>query len=273
MANTNLFSQLFRPTPQLKLRLKQAHMNIDPKKFIKQNLVVSTYLSIGFTFLIFIMVTKQSGKISLPSFLALPVLFFLFYSFFMATPIGQIRQREKEINKNIVFATRYVIIKMESGQPLLNSLISASKSPGVGGKFFQEIADEVNLGKPIEQALEEAHKYNPSHMFQLVLRQILNALRTGIDVSDSLKKILDQITREQQIEIKEYSKRLNTLVLFYLLAACVLPSLGISMFMVVGSMVNLVFDIRTYILIFVILIIIQLLFLGMLKSIKPTVEL
>jgi pilus assembly protein TadC len=272
MAIPNILDILFRPTPALKLRLKQAHMSIEPKKFIRQNLTLSAYLAVGATIILSLIIQKQSGKLSILPFLLMPVIFILANTFFMGSIVYVIRQREKEINKNIVFATRYIIIKMESGQPLLNSLVAASRGYGVGGKFFREIADDVSLGKPIEQALEDAHKNNPSHMFQLVLRQILNALRTGIDVSDSLKKILEQITREQQIEIKEYSKKLNSLVLFYLLAACVLPSLGISMFLVIGSLTNLTFDFKTYLLILVFMFMLQLFFLGVVSSIKPTVE-
>ena len=196
----------------------------------------------------------------------------MFYLFFNSTPKVFIRRRERQINRSLVFATRYLIVKMEGGQPLLNSMISASRSYGIGARFFQEIVDDVQLGKPIEQALDEAYKYSPSRLFQLVLRQILNALRTGIDVSGSLRKILDEITRQQQIEIKAYSKRLNSLVLFYLIIACVMPSLGISMFLAVGSMINLLIDMKTYTLIIMLLFILQMVFIGMFKSIKPMVE-
>ena len=271
MAKPNIYQLFFTPTPELTRRLKMAHMIIEPKKFIKRNLLISMCFAIGFSTVVFFVLAKQSGPLLLPLRI-FPLLFLGFYIFLMRTPDVYIRRREREINQNIVFATRYIILKMDSGQPLLNSMISASESYGVGAKFFREIVDDVNLGKPIEQALEDAHKYNASHLFQLVLRQILNALKTGIDISGSLRKILDEITREQQIEFKVYSRKLNSLVLFYLIMACVLPSLGISLFLVVGSMINLTFDIKTYALILSMLFLLQLFFIGMLKSVKPMVE-
>jgi pilus assembly protein TadC len=268
----NLFQSLFTPTPELKRKLKIAHMMIEPKKFIRRSLAASAYFAIAISTVMFFIMTKQTGKPALLPFYVFPFVFFLFYAFMMATPNVYIRRRERDINRNIVFATRYLILKMDSGQPLLNSMISASHSYGIGGKFFGEIVDDVQLGKPIEQALEEAHKYSSSHLFQLVLRQILNALKSGIDVTESLKKILDEITRQQQIEIKEYSKKLNSLVLFYLLMACVFPSLGICMFLVVGSMIGLIFDVKVYFLIIFLLIFINLVFIGLVKSMKPTVD-
>jgi hypothetical protein len=44
------------------------------------------------------------------------------------------------------------------------------------------------------------------------------------------------------------------------------------MFLVVGSMINLTFDIKTYLLILSMLLFINLIFIGMVKSIKPTVD-
>jgi pilus assembly protein TadC len=270
------YKTLFTPTPELKRQLKMAHMQIEPVKFIRRNLMSAFYLAFGFCIVIFFLLSSQTAEKNISTLMIplmlFPFFFIMLYLFFNSTPKVYIRRREKDINRNLVFATRYLIVKMEGGQPLLNSMISASRSYGIGAKFFQEIVDDVQLGKPIEQALDEAHRYSPSRLFQLVLRQILNALRTGIDVSGSLRKILDEITRQQQIEIKEYSKRLNSLVLFYLIIACVIPSLGISMFLVVGSMVNLVIDMKTYALIIMMLFIIQVVFIGMFKSIKPMVE-
>ncbi len=269
----NPLQALFTPTPELKRKLKMAHMSIEPKRFIKRTLTGSAYLSIGAMTIMFFLMAKQTGKIPYLPFLLFPAVFFFFYLFLMRTPEVYMRRRARDINKNIIFATRYIILKMDSGQPLLNSMISASHSYGIGGKFFQEIVDEIQLGKPIEQALEEASRYSSSHLFQLVIRQILNALRSGVDVTESLKKILDEISRQQQIEIKEYSKKLNSLVLFYLIMACVFPSLGISMFLLIGSMLNLDIDFKIYLLIILLLITINLVFMGMVKSIKPTVDL
>ena len=267
----NHYRSLFRPTLELKNKLRTAHMSVSAKEFIRRNLTISVYLSVGLSVIVFFLTSRS--KPSPVALALLPVFFFIIYLFLMQTPSVYIKRREREINRNLLFATRYMILKMDSGQPLFNSMISASKNSGIGGKFFQEIVDEVNLGKPIEKAIEDAHRYSPSRLFQMVLRQILNALRTGIDVSGSLRKLIDEITKEQQIEIKEYSKKLNSVVLFYLIMACVLPSLGISMFLIIGSMLNIVFNTTTYIIIFSVLLIVQLIFIGTIRSIKPMVEL
>lgn len=192
--------------------------------------------------------------------------------FFMNTPSVYIRRREREINKDIIFATHYLLIKIDSGAPLLNAMIDASKSYGVAGKYFKEIVDEINLGKPIEQALEDAAEYNTSKPFKLVLRQILNSLKTGVDVSTSLKKLLDDITKKQQIEIKAYSRKLNSIILFYLIIACVIPSLGIAMFIIFSSLMNLNIELSTLFVFLFFIILIQLFFILVIRSSRPMVD-
>jgi pilus assembly protein TadC len=267
----NPYQFFFTPSPKLRKKLRTAHLHIKPKKFMKRNFLLALQLSGVFAVFVFLYIIKYGGSIKTP-IIVFFVLFSLFYGFFMNTPVVYIRRREREIKRDILFATRYLIIKIDSGVPLFNALIDATKSYGVAGKYFKEIVDDVNLGTPIEQALENALKYNESKEFRLVLRQILNSLKTGVDISSSLKKLLDEITREQHIEIKAYSKKLNSIVLFYLIIACVVPSLGISMFIMVSSMMNLNLSKSNLFVILFFIAVIQLFFISIIRSIRPAVD-
>jgi len=86
-------------------------------------------------------------------------------------------------------------------------------------------------------------------------------LKTGAEVADSLRKTLSQITQEEIIEIKEYGKKLNSLVMFYMIVACVIPSLGVTMIVIVSSFMDL--DIGMS----------HLLFISLIKSARPMVNL
>lgn len=268
---TNPFDALIKPSKKLKDELKTAHLDIPAKKFVKRNIMVSFYLSAGIGFILFMVFQKLRISITF-TLVSIVALYFMFFGFFMNTPKVYIRRREREISKDILFATRYLLIKIDSGEPLLNALTDASKSFGVGGKFFKEIVDDINLGKPIELALEDAVEYNTSKTFKLVLRQIVNSLKTGVDVSTSLKKLLDDITRQQHIQIKVYSRKLNSIMLFYLIIACVLPSLGIAMFVIIASLLNLNLELSTLFVILFFVTIMQLFFIAIIKSARPMVD-
>ena len=62
-------------------------------------------------------------------------------------------------------------------------------------------------------------------------------------VCDLLKElILDEISNKQLIELQRYGKKLNSLTLFYLLTAIVVPSLGITMLIIISSFVSISLD-------------------------------
>jgi len=211
------------------------------------------------------------------SFSILPLLFIFVlvfvFLFMLQTPKVYIRKREREINKEVLFAGRYLLVKLESGTPLFNALIDASKSYGVAGKYFKEIVDGINTGTPIEEALENSRKYSASKNFRLILWQIITSLKTGAEVADSLRKTLSQITQEEIIEIKEYGKKLNSLVMFYMIVACVIPSLGVTMIVIVSSFMDLDIGMSHLFTVLFFLAIIQFLFISLIKSARPMVNL
>ena len=190
----------------------------------------------------------------------------------MREPDVKIRRREIEIDKEVLFAGRFLLVKIGSGMPLINSLVEASKSYGVASSYFKEIVKDIETGSPMEEALERAMTYCPSKKFQKILFQITNALKIGIDVTKSLEAVLDQITNEQLLEIKKYGKKLNSVTLFYMLLAVVLPSLGMTMLIVLISFSPITIDLTLFIVILFFLAIIQFFFITIFRTIRPKVN-
>ena len=140
------------------------------------------------------------------------------------------------------------------------------------GKVFAEITNNIDLGTPIEDALNDAIEYTPSYDFRRMMWQIINALRTGSDVSESLKSVIEQITREQIIEIKAYAKKLNPLAMFYMIIAVILPSLGITMLIVMSSFISVQLSLPILISIVVLLGLMQFMFFVIIRSSRPAVS-
>ena len=84
--------------------------------------------------------------------------------------------------------------------------------------------------------------------------------------------MLEEISQEQLIEIQRYGKKLNSVVMFYLLAAIVAPSLGITLFSIVASMMSLRIDLVAFFMVLFFLIIVQLIFIGVIRSIRPNLN-
>jgi len=133
--------------------------------------------------------------------------------------------------------------------------------------------EDINLGVPIEDALERAREYSCSEKFKLILSELLTSLKTGADVVPSLKEVLNQITRDQIIEIKDYAKKLNAFMMLYLIIAAVIPSLGMTMFTVLAGFISLQITPMLIFLVVFLLTIVQMMFLALFKSIRPMVNL
>lgn len=248
-----------------------AGMRIRPDQFVKKNLKNSLFVGIALTVLLFFILDKKGGSLlHLLWFFALSFVFI--FNVLMRGPDGTITKRAKEVDKEILFAGRYLLIKLESGMPLINSLIEAARSYGISNKYFKEIVRDIELGTPIEKALQNAMSYTPSKKFKRILFQINNALRIGIDVRQSLEAVLEDIAQEQLIEIQRYGKKLNSFTLFYMLIAIVVPSLGLTLAVVVASLTSIEVSMTIFFVILGVLAIIQIGFITVFKAIRPKVN-
>ena len=156
---------------------------------------------------------------------------------------------------------------------MLQAFEEASHSYGVASNYFKEIVRDIQLGASIEEALDKATEFCPSEKMKRILFQINNSLKIGIDVSKVLESILDEISNSQLIELQRYGKKLNSFTLFYMLAAVVVPSLGITMLIIVSSFVSIKIDNTIFFVILFFLIIFELFFISLFKSVRPRLNL
>jgi pilus assembly protein TadC len=105
-----------------------------------------------------------------------------------------------------------------------------------------------------------------------ILFQISNALKIGVDVTNFLEAILEEIAEDQLLEIKTYGRKLSGITMFYMLFAIVIPSLGITMLIAVVSLVNIQIDFGMFLLFLFFLVCIEFVFMSIFKSIRPNVH-
>lgn len=260
-----------RSKPILKKKLRIAGIDKTPKKFLSHCFRNALMLGVLMGVLSFFVIQKQGMPLGF-IFLVGIVFFFLAYTVLLKTVDTKISKRAKEIDKDVLFAGRFLLIKINSGRPLINSLVEASQSYGVANTYFKEIVRNIELGTPLEKALEKATEDCPSEKMKRILFQINNALKIGIDVSQNLEAVINEIADEQLVEIQRYGKKLNGLTLFYMLLAVVVPSLGMTMFMVVAGLVSLHITASTFFVFAFFILLTELLFLSLFKGIRPNVN-
>ena len=267
----NHFFRVAKSLPDLDLKLKQAGMKETPEQFVKKTFFTSFYMTTGL--ILFLAAAFSKAKLLIVILAVLfPLLFIGVFFYFVKLPDVKIIKKRKAIDREVVYAGRFLIVEMESGVLLYNAMANVAKSYKEVGKVFQDILNSVDLGTNIEDALNEAIEFTPSSDFRRMMWQIINALRTGSDVSESLKSVIEQITKEQIIEIKTYAKKLNPLAMFYMIIAVILPSLGITMLIVLSGFLSLQLSLTVLIGIAVLLGILQFIFYVIIKSSRPAVS-
>jgi pilus assembly protein TadC len=255
----------------LKKKLVIAGINKTPKDFLKQILRAATLIGIIIGVLSLFIITKKNLPVIFSVFVGI-LFFFLAHTVLLKSVDAKISKRAKEIDKDVLFAGRFLLIKLNSGKPLINAIIEASQSYGVANTYFKEIVRNIEVGTPLEKALSDASDNCPSRKMKMILFQINNALKIGIDVTQNLEAVIEEISSEQLVEIQRYGRKLNGLTLFYMLLAIVMPSLGMTMFMVVAGLVSLNITPPTFFAFAFFLVLIELIFLSIFKSIRPNVN-
>ena len=258
--------------PTLKTQLRIAHIPYTTIQFVNKNLKTSAIYALMFTALFFFVLKKAN----LPLFflvLAYLIFFVLMFQYSLVVVKAKIKKREREIDKEVLFVGRYLLVKLYSGRPLLNALVETASSRGIAAKYMKEVVDDIGTGSTIEDALNNAMIYSPSDKLRKILFQINNALQLGIDVTGPLESVLEEITKDLELEIKKYGKKLNTLVIFYMLAAVIVPSLGVAMFIVISSFLNFPITFRGLLVFVFFIVVLQFVFMTLFRSIRPSTNL
>jgi pilus assembly protein TadC len=258
--------------PKLKRNLRIAHLDYSPVQFVSKNLKVALLYSVMFCMAIFFVLAK--AKISL--ILILPIFFIVFimiFNFLIISVRSKISSRAADIDKEVLFVGRYLLVKIYSGRPLLNALIETSKSRGIAPRYIKEIVDDIDTGSTLEDALDNAMIYSPSDRLRRILFHVNNALQIGVDVTKPLESVLEEITKEEELEIEKYGKKLNSLVIFYMLGAVIIPSLGVAIFVVIASFISFPINLLGLTVLVFFLVVIEIIFITIFKSSRPTVNL
>jgi pilus assembly protein TadC len=267
---TNAFiHRLARKYPWLEVKLKQAGIPDTKEQFLKKTILTSVMMTTGLSFILLVFVKSMGVP---PIILGLiPLIFYMMFYFFIHAPEVMVKKEISAVSKEIVFAGRFLMVELESGIDVYNALIGVSRSYPTIGKYMRHIVKEVDLGTSMDDAINQEVELTPSDDLRKLLWQILNSLKTGADTSRSLRSVIEQIVKEQQIQITEYGRKLNPLAMFYMIIAIILPTLGITMLLVISTLMAIPIDFKVLMVILVFIAFMQFMFLSIIRSSRPSV--
>ncbi len=264
--------------PGIRRDLYISNMDYTVERFAKLTLAMSLIWSVVFMFpigfLLWEWFVKDFSAMAL-SMLLPAIWLVLFASLFLLMlklPSFNKAALGKKMEAEVAVTGRRLMIQVESGKSLINSIIDVAKHKKESSKALERVAYDLYMGKPLERAIQEAVANSPSPTFRKIFIQIRNSLKTGSDMKHTLKAALEDITREKIVEFETFGKKLNPLGLFYMIFGTIVPSLGIVIFVLFLTMVNIPIKGGVLVLFLVLILFMQLFFVVIFAKMRPELE-
>mgnify|MGYP001586240283 CR=1 FL=1 len=254
--------------------LKSADVDLNRQEYL--GIVIRSFLSFFPVFLI--LTTTTLFFLRVDSFILFGFILSMSFSCFilfsqLVYPKIFIARKEREIEKNLLNALQDILIQLNSGVSLFRILVNISSSKyGALSEEFKKAVKRINSGEPESQVLNNIGKNNPSVLFRRTLWQISNGMVAGSDMAVVVEDSIKALNEEQLIQIQNYGNKLNPLIVMYMILTVIIPTLSITFLTIISSMVNLPSNmvILLFITLFTFVIFAQIMFLGMIKSRRPS---
>ncbi len=193
------------------------------------------------------------------------------FNMLVMSPVSKMRNSGQEIEKDILFAARDMIVSMRSGLPLFNAMATVSSGYGSASKEFKSVIDRVQLGMPMEQAMDEVTAKSKSPTFRRLMLQSSTSIKVGADVINAIQEVVNDVSQESVIELRRYGQKLNAIAMFYMLFGVIFPSMGLAVASIMSTFISFFpIDGTTLIMAAVGIVGLQFVFLKMVTSSRPS---
>jgi hypothetical protein len=257
--------------PEIRRDLYRSNMDIKVERFVNLCVLLSMVFSLIFCIVaaIFFYLFKKPVY---NAFVLFPFFWLIIMTFFIRIPRFNTVSLGRKIEAEIAVTGRRLLIQLESGKSLVNSLLDLSKSRS-SSIALERLANELYTGKPLEIVIAEAIDNSPSPTFKKLFIQIRNSLRTGSDLKQTVKATLEDITRHKIVEFESFGKKLSPVGLFYMIFGTILPSLGIVVFIMLLTFFGIPINSSTMWIFLVPVILVQAIFIMIFSRMRPELEL
>lgn len=261
--------------PEFKHQLYISGINKTVKGFVELSIGLSfvmTSVMLAIVAIFMMMVERSLAEIASALGIAFIVCFPLFFILIFRIPAYNIKRLSAKIEGEVAVTGRRLLIQLESGKSLVNAILDIARHQKRSSKALEIVAYELYMGKPLEQAIKEAVRNSPSRTFKKIFIQIRNSLKTGADLKHTLRITLEDITKEKIIEFETFSKKINTLGLFYMIFGTIGPSLGVVAFVVLLALLKVQITLATLSVFIIVVMMTQFLFIAIFSRMRPLLE-
>ncbi|NYZ76016.1 type II secretion system F family protein [Candidatus Micrarchaeota archaeon] len=264
---------LVRFYPSLKYDLRSAGIDADTGAYAVAALISALIwgaLMYGFSY--FALRTRgvdNAGIVSLGPGLFIAVVILL-VQFVYPRIIG--RTVADKVDRELIFALKDMYIQINSGISLFDAMCNISKSDyGHVSDEFELAVREITAGESEEKALERLAMKTKSDCFKKALWQLITAMRSGSSTAGALRSVIDVLIGYQHRMIKNYASELNFWILMFMLVAATIPTLGITLSVVLSTFGRTGITPLLFVEFVVASFVVQAVMIGFLRSRRPEV--
>ncbi|MBI5225405.1 type II secretion system F family protein [Candidatus Micrarchaeota archaeon] len=209
----------------LRENLESANINWTPEEYL---VIVSTAATVAFA-LVMVMFGAVAGGIGDLSLLALAP-FIGISSFILVLISGFIypsaiaNERATKINRELPFALRQLATQVKAGvsfHKALNSIVNSKYGPI--SEEFRRVLLDIERGSSTEQALLKLAARTKSRGLKKAIVQILRALKSGGNLSETITAIADDVSFELRMKVRDFTEKLNFISVIYIMIGVVGP--------------------------------------------------
>ncbi|MCX6772943.1 MAG: type II secretion system F family protein [Candidatus Micrarchaeota archaeon] len=194
------------------------------------------------------------------------------FMFCLVYPRWLCNKKISQMDKDLLFAARHLRVQTTAGVPLFESLVSASHGYGIVSTEFDKVVTHIEAGASMADALEESATKNPSYYYSRILWQMSNAVKAGTDIGPVLSDIVEFLSEEQRIAVRNYGAQLNSIAIMYLMVCIIVPTISLIFIMVISSFVEIPITDTVLYGILGSLVFVQYMFIGLIESRRPSVS-
>ena len=258
--------------PYMGIELKQAEIPLKAIEYGSIMFTLSVFYFIAGSIVVYIFALRFAPDKALPAAITLGGIFaLLIFVQLSVFPKIKIMRKVRDLESNLIFALRTLLIEIKSGISLFDSIrLIANGNFGTVSREFKRAVEEIETGRFQEDVFEELATNNPSLFFRRALWQLVNGLKAGADVSQVLDALVDTLSKEQSNQVRKYGSSLRLLSLMYMMLGVIVPALGLTFLVVLSSFPQIQIQEWMFWGMLGALGISQFMFLGILKNNRPS---
>ncbi|RAP51515.1 MAG: general secretion pathway protein GspF [Methanosphaera sp. rholeuAM270] len=182
-------------------------------------------------------------------------------------------KRKKEILRKLPYALRQMSVQLKAGMGLYDTMKTISESNyGELSKEFRITLNEIQYGTNYEEAFNKLSQRTKLKSMDKIISQIIRTLNNGGNLADTLNVLADENSYNMKIKYKEYSEKLNAIMLLYMFIAVLFPVilfiLIIAATTVMGSIIKSELLLVLYLVFFPMIIVFMTI---LIKRLEPTI--